>query len=625
MGVTDVSSVSTSWLELLTDGRSPSEFERYRREQIAASDPSGHDRVDREAARALRIRGALEERKQHADQLAVLNDLARRLASLRDPAEVLQEVAQQARRLLAVDVAYIMLLRSEGELVIEVVDGSMGSALRGIVLTPGSGLGGEVLRTGRPLWSEDYLKDTAFPHIGAVDLAAVNEQLGGILGVPLVLGDETIGVLLAAERHTRRFGGREIELLAALASHAAVAINNANVFEQAHAAADKLLKVNAALQHTNEMRQRANDLHEHLTDVVISGGGATEVAGALERLVGSPIAIFDEANALLAGSRGVWGPSATSERPATLQRMEVPEGHAVAVPVLLRSGYAGTLVASSPQPFGDEAVHLLSIGATAVALVIASERSVAEADLRTRGEFINALLSPDADETSICRRAARSNIRLDDISTVIVLDPGRDDVTVSSRLASRLAADDGGLAAEHTDHVVVLLSGLDSMTVKQRVALAHPGPLPCAVGVAPCEGGARAVRAAHEVARQTATVLIALGRERDCAVASELGVYRSLFSQAGRAEIASFVDLTIGPLLRHDHERSRDLALTLSAYLRNSRHHARTCAMLHIHANTLYQRLDRITELMGPAWTDPGRGLEVQLALRLHELLLSLP
>ena len=39
----------------------------------------------------------------------MLNDLARRLATLRASEEVLQEVTAQARRLLAVDVAYIML------------------------------------------------------------------------------------------------------------------------------------------------------------------------------------------------------------------------------------------------------------------------------------------------------------------------------------------------------------------------------------------------------------------------------------------------------------------------------------------------------------------------------------
>ena len=97
-----------------------------------------------EAERVRQLRELLDERRQRAEELTVLNDLARRLASLRDPAVVLSEVARQARRLLAVDVAYIMLLQPEDVLRIEVVDGSMGSALRGIELDRDIGLGGEV-------------------------------------------------------------------------------------------------------------------------------------------------------------------------------------------------------------------------------------------------------------------------------------------------------------------------------------------------------------------------------------------------------------------------------------------------------------------------------------------------
>src|SRR6188768_4577380 len=106
--------------------------------------------------------------RRRADELAVLNDLARRLAALHDTREVLDEVARQARRLLGVDVAYIMLLRTD-LLRIEVVDGAMGSAMRGIELESGQGLGGQVLATGRPLTSDRYLEDARFPHGQNID------------------------------------------------------------------------------------------------------------------------------------------------------------------------------------------------------------------------------------------------------------------------------------------------------------------------------------------------------------------------------------------------------------------------------------------------------------------------
>jgi DNA-binding PucR family transcriptional regulator len=42
---------------------------------------------------------------------------------------------------------------------------------------------------------------------------------------------------------------------------------------------------------------------------------------------------------------------------------------------------------------------------------------------------------------------------------------------------------------------------------------------------------------------------------------------------------------------------------------------------LHVHPNTITQRLDRIKRLIGADWNSPDHALEVQLALRLHRLL----
>jgi len=629
--MTDASPVGRprrSWLDLLSDERSISDIENHRRAMLAEAPDGERAAIEAQADLALEIRARLSERKQHADELTVLNDLARRLASLRDSAEVLQEVAVQARRLLRVDVAYIMLLQADELLRIEVLDGTLGSIMRGIELGSGTGLGGEVLRTGQPVWSEVYLADTRFTRTGSLEDAASSEQLGGILGVPLLVGDETIGVLLAAERRPRRFSGREIQLLAALAAHAAVAIRNAGIFDQYREAAAELELANEVLQSTNDTRQRAIELRESLTNVVIRGGGFADVAAEIGQAIGLAVTVFGAHDELLTGpDPGVpgIGRAGFGDSPGPVpRRITLDDGEAVSTPVLLRSGYAGCLVTVSPVPLDDETVRLLTIGATSVALVTASERSLAEAELRSRGEFVNALLSPDADEASIRRRARSTGIDIDAVSIVAVLDPGSEDPRDAAQFAARLAAELGGWSADHADHVVALLPATSTEQVKERIERLSDGRLTCAIGIAPCAGGSRQVRLAHETARQTATVLLALGRPGECVEAAELGVYRSLFSQAGRDEIASFIELTVGPLLAHDSERQRDLARTLSTYLEQSQHHARTCSILHIHANTLYQRLERVTQLIGTRWKEPARSLDVQLALRLHELIRTL-
>lgn len=47
---------------------------------------------------------------------------------------------------------------------------------------------------------------------------------------------------------------------------------------------------------------------------------------------------------------------------------------------------------------------------------------------------------------------------------------------------------------------------------------------------------------------------------------------------------------------------------------------ARAKDQLHVHVNTVTQRLERIGKLLGADWSTPDRAIELQLALRLHKL-----
>ncbi|WZH53378.1 MAG: GAF domain-containing protein [Nocardioides alkalitolerans] len=630
----DADAPPPGWLTLLAEDATAADLAAHRDRLVAA----GHDRdhVQAEAARATALRDRLDAARRQTRELAVLNDLARRLASLHDPAELLPEVAAQSRQLLGVDVAYIMVAKDDGRLRIEAAEGSMGSALRGIEIAEGEGLGGIVMRTGQPLWSEDYLRDPRLVRLEQLEAAATNEQLGGILGVPLQVAGGTIGVLLVAERRRRRFADREIEVLAGLAAHAAVALRNAQLFEQRASGLEELQRTNASLRALDERRRRATELRDTLTATVLRGGSLAEVVAVIADVVGHPVLHLDadgrpttDAGAALQPSPP---PTATDFTAARTRHLPSTEGaDLLATAVALRDGYAGCLVTAAPDDTGrttqtrDETARLLEIGAASVALVIASERTVAEAELRTRGELVHALLAADVDPESVRRRARATGIDLDAIRAVAVLDPGAGDHRAAARLGERLAADLGGWSADHAGHVVVLLPRVPAATVRARVQGLGGSPLPAAVGVADCEGGTTAVRAAHEAARQTSALLVALGRDGAVAEPTELGVYRGLFSTAGRGEIAAFVAATLGELEEQDRAKDRDLVRTLDSYLGHAQHHARTCADLHVHANTLYNRLERIEAVLGPDWRDPGRVLELQLALQLRRLMRALP
>lgn len=596
------------WLRLLSEAPSPDEIDALRLALLAEGRPA--DEVEDSAAHAREILRRMTRQQRESAELSALNDLARRLGALTASSGVLREVAAHARRLLSVDLAYIMVLHDDRRLRIETVDGSMGSTLRGIELEPGAGLGGLVLRSGAPQSTVRYREDPAITRTPAVDSAAAAEQLGGILGVPMIVDDEPVGVLLAADRSPRRFTDREVELLAALAAHAAVALRNAALIAD-------LREANLTLRRSDSLRRAEAQLRDRLTDVVVGGGGYREVARAITGATGLTVSVLDSHGDLVAGPECVRPQPWTGDEPQSPRRFAHDGGHGVALPVVVRGGHTGSLVATGERAFHDEDVRLLSIGAVTVALVAALERSVLETQLRTRGEVLTSLLSAEADEAGVRRRALGAGMDVDSVAAVAVVDVR--DTDNSADQVARIAQETSGWSAQLGDQITFLVPGLDLAALR---ALVEQRGLSGPVGLAACGRGVAEIRRAHREARQTATMLRALGRPGVVAEPAELGAYRSLFTQAGAADAQVFVRTTVGPLLDHDRERGRggDLAATVAVYLANAQHHARTCSDLHIHANTLYQRLNRADDLLGEGWRSADRALDIQLALRLHAL-----
>lgn len=617
-----------SWLHLLDDPHPAEGINDLRRSLIAGGGEA--DTVDADATRARRIERRLADHRRQVDELTVLDDLARRLTTLRDPREVLDEVSLQARRLLSIDVAYLMLVQPDGTLRTEVVSGAYGSALHGIVLHRGVGMAGEVLRTGRPWTSRNYVADPAFAHVSEVDRAASGEGLVGMLAVPLLVGAETIGVLCASARDPRRFGARDIELASRLASHAAVAISNARLFEQYREAVSELKQANATLRRTAASRHQLNELRDRLNQLLLGHCRFADLMDELQRELGGTLAVFGRNDELTAGEPGLTLAGLTggttgaeiSASPSAQLCLDGPDGPAVVTKIWSPTGYGGCLVGvASGRERIDDIAALLSVGATSMALYIASQVSISEAELRTRGALLSALLSTDVPEETILRRAALARVPIARISAVAVFQLEGKDSRVVTTLANRLADALDGWSAEHAGLAVALVAGATPEQTRATLTRLAGTGLATTVGIVEASGGIAAVRDGFQVAHQTVTVLRALDREDECAVATELGFYRPLFSEAGRGEIRTFVEHTVGPLLEHDRKHGTELASTLGTFLAIGQNHTRAAAELHVHPNTLYRRLDRVSALLGDGWRQAPRTLEVQLSLHLLEML----
>ncbi|RSN71773.1 helix-turn-helix domain-containing protein [Actinomadura sp. WAC 06369] len=552
-------------------------------------------------------------------ELQALYDLALRLSGVHDLDALLQDVVAQARRLLDVDIAYLALPGDDGALTIEVTDGSLGPRLRGVRLAPRVGVAGRVADRGEPVRSADYLADRDLLRSDAVDRVVREEGLRTIVGVPLRLRGRVDGVLMIAQRSVRDFTGREMAFLTSLASFAAVAIANARLITGHRRAAAELTAANDELRRRVDGAERAARVHGRMLGVALRGGGAEEVVLAVSaEFPGTVLLVDDRDRPRVAASGGAVRTAAppAGDSPAAAfaaERRTRRDGRTVTVPVASAHTYFGALRVTPDAPLHDRDVRVLEGAAMTLALVLVVERAVGDAERRTADDLVERLVAGRVgDEAAFARRARPLGLDPRVPHRVLVVDAA-DDARVQARLDD-LVREHGGIAARLRGRPVAFVRA------DKDVLRAFAATLGATCGLGGPAAGAAGLAAAHADAAACATVLRSLAREGACAAPADLGPYRYLLSRSGRADADRFVRATLGPLLDHDERRGGDLVRTADAFLGGGRRHTATAAALHIHPNTLYQRLDRITALLGAGWRDGDRALDVQLALRLHRL-----
>ncbi|MFJ3104990.1 helix-turn-helix domain-containing protein [Streptomyces sp. NPDC086835] len=652
------------YLELLARGAAAEAYDRPL--LLARADGAGPEQLaalEHAKQLALRVRAELEGRRRREAELSALFETAHDLAGLRDLDAVLRAIVQRARSLLGTEVAYLSLNDpAAGDTYMRVTEGSVSARFQQVRLGMGEGLGGLVAQTARPYVTDSYFDDARFEHTGTIDAAVKDEGLVAILGVPLMLGSQVIGVLFAADRRARVFEREQVALLASFAAHAAVAIDTANLLAETRSALADLERANAIIQDHSGVLERASDVHDRLTELVLRGGGVQDVAAALSEVLDGTVE-FTEAGPDTTGAGG----HATRH------------GDDWVAAVAAGGEVFGSLVLRGHPALDPVDRRTLERAAMVTSLLLLARRSAHDAEQRVRGELLDDLLdAPDRDPRLLRERAARLRADLDVPHVVLAAridgtadetatraeatraepaagrKPGArsgswtrtgaharagspDGAAASARetadrqrlwsAASHLAATRSGLAAARDGGTVLLLplgpgdtaADLARQTARQLGgALREPVTVGASSPVDSPAGDPAPVAEAYAQARRCLDALRLLGRSGEGAAAQDLGFLGLLLADPG--DIDGYVHRTIGEIVDYDRRRGTDLVGTLDAYFASGMSPARTKDDLHVHVNTVAQRLERIGRLLGPDWQSPARSLEIQLALRLHAM-----
>jgi sugar diacid utilization regulator len=623
-----------TFLRLLFEEAPPEAFEEPLRSAAAQGATDGElEQLRGDMLLALQIRATLAERRRRESELAALNETAADLTAIRDLDRVLTAIVRRARTLLGTDTSYLTLIDEDrGDTFMQVTEGTTSAAFRNLRLELGTGLGGLVAQTRNPYASPNYAEDDRFNHTGTIDSAVIEEGLVAILGVPILLGGRVIGVLFAADRLERPFSPQEVALLSAFAAHAAVAIENARLFQESEQVVAELNEANAVISAHSQAVERAAAAHERLTGIVLAGGGVSEVAEAVANLFSGSLVVVDPDGRVVGhggtppegritdGLRSQIESARSSGR--TVRATDEDAQPCWIAPVLASSQHLGTLVLWPAQELGGADLRTLERAAQVTALLLLNQRTAAEAEQAVRGELLVDLIRGGTEAQTARQRALLLGTDLEAAHCVAVGMAPDTSLHRTGAAASSLARTLGGLAGIHHGEVVLMLPGDDPDAIADIVSRRLAATLGDRVTV----GGAGPTRAPHEVpeayaeASRCLRVLQALGRLGSSATSADLGAYSLLLGGLEESDVRRFINRTVGELITYDSERGTELRATLEAYFVHGGNLSRTARALHIHVNTLYQRLDRVGQLLGPNWQSPDQALHVHLALRLDRL-----
>lgn len=166
----------------------------------------------------------LEKRR---DDLSALIDVGQVINSSLDPEQVLRMVMDTMIRLLNAERGFLMLKNAKGELTIRIARNWGQESINPSEFAISRTVVNRVISDGKPVLTTNAQEDPRFG--GQESVIAYN--LRSIVCVPLKVKDELTGVIYADNRvHTSIFREYELGLLAAFANQAAIAIENARLF-----------------------------------------------------------------------------------------------------------------------------------------------------------------------------------------------------------------------------------------------------------------------------------------------------------------------------------------------------------------------------------------------------------
>lgn len=419
-----------------------------------------------------------------------------------------------------------------------------------------------------------------------------------LISVPLRRAGAVIGALNGYRTGPHSFDAAEVSLVTTLATQVAIALGTAQLRAQEQATIREL--------------RRAEEVHGLLMATALRGEGVAGVADALAELLGRAV-LIDEVHG------------------GELTPTVIPVDDHWESGVVL----GGTVVARI-QVAGEHALSALDVravehAAVVTALELLRARTAAEVEQRLRGSLLADLLTADVADAqatgSLLERARRLGWDLSGSQTLITIR------WPEAERAERILAITDRFAADFTPRPLAALYRGDLVLVcsweSHSKAVDLAGKL---VGTLSASGAAEVAVAAVSA---TGTVtdlpdayrtlcgamnLASDNRSTTVIDMADVTIDHLLLQLDDPQRLQAFARAVLGPVLDYDRSRQTELIHTARVHLEHSLDRRATANALHLHPNTVAQRIRRLEELTGLQLSRPRDLLRLTSALTVAQV-----
>jgi PucR family transcriptional regulator, purine catabolism regulatory protein len=402
--------------------------------------------------------------------------------------------------------------------------------------------------------------------------------------------------------------------------------------------------------------QQAGSINQRLTEHVLQGGDLDSLAHTMSGLLQRSITIEDISMRVLATAqhgavdeareRSVASGHATAELVDRLvaqgiydrlahglQPVYVPAipelgmtMERIVAPIVVAREMQGYMwIIAGERELTDLDAAAIGHGATVAALVLLQQQAAREAQDALRGDLFERLLQEDMDVGRLSDEARRLGYSPGRAHQVLVLHASP---AVGGSPRSALTAVENEvrrgwgqvLPVWREDELVLVIEcdreGAGAEMARQLAARFSRPACPLLVALGEVAPGEESIRRSYAQARDAVRIYLLLGKTEGVADFEEVGCLYWLLRMPSEELEDNRYYRVVKNLAAYDEAHNRELLKTLEVYLDCGGSLVQAADALHVHRNTLLQRLERIEEVLLVDLRAPWNRLNLQLALK---------